>query len=458
MSISGSGDAHVNATEAHRGARWPAPATSPTRAIRTTCRAASRAPARSKRRTERGAARLAHRLSRPTGRITGLNAAGGRPRCRHNRRRRPPCPACCNLHFANRFETLADQLVRRLGEQAAGRSAFEADEVIVPSAAITRRLIIELARRQGVCANVNFSYLARWLWQQTDAAGARLPESAQFDADVFAWRILAAFEDAAWSAAQPRLSAWLAQADAVMRHELARRVAGLFDQYLTYRPEWLEAWFRNETVALPRRRRRRRARPAMAGRAVAPPRRRDGQRRPPSDPGAAGAARRARHRPGRHRHAARQRPRVLPADDAAGAPGAAAAAGHARRPACLRAQPEPGVLVRRRRPRRLAWLAARGEADVPRAGQPPARRLGPADAVGAGPAGRRRRPTAWSTTPLRAGRLRQRARRAAGRGAGDDASSRPARWPRWPATAASRCTSATRSRASSRCCTTACSR
>ena len=66
-----------------------------------------------------------------------------------------------NLHFANRFETLADQLVRRLGQPAPGRSAFEADEVIVPSAAITRRLIIELSRHQGICANVNFSYLAR---------------------------------------------------------------------------------------------------------------------------------------------------------------------------------------------------------------------------------------------------------------------------------------------------------
>ena len=156
-----------------------------------------------------------------------------------------------NLHVANRFETLADELARRLGEQAPGRSAFDADEVIVPSAAITRRLIIELARRQGVCANVNFSYLARWLWQQTAHLLPKLPESALFDADVFAWRILAAFEDTAWATAQPRLSAWLAQADAVMRHELAVRVAGLFDQYLTYRPEWMEAWFRGETIALP---------------------------------------------------------------------------------------------------------------------------------------------------------------------------------------------------------------
>ncbi len=156
-----------------------------------------------------------------------------------------------HLHFANRFETLADQLVARLGEQAPDRSPFDADEVIVPSAAITRRLIIELARRQGVCANVNFSYLARWLWQRTAHLMPRLPESALFDADVFAWRILAAFDDAAWAGAQPRLAAWLAHADPVMRHELARRVAGLFDDYLTYRPEWMGAWFRGERVALP---------------------------------------------------------------------------------------------------------------------------------------------------------------------------------------------------------------
>src|ERR1700761_4702332 len=125
-----------------------------------------------------------------------------------------------SLHFANRFETLADQLVRGLGEQVPGRSPFEADEVIVPSAAITRRLIIELARRQGVCANVEFSYLAHWLWRQTERLVPDWPESARFDADVFAWRIVAAFDDASWSRAQPRLAAWLAQADPVMRHEL----------------------------------------------------------------------------------------------------------------------------------------------------------------------------------------------------------------------------------------------
>jgi len=157
-----------------------------------------------------------------------------------------------NLHFANRFETLVDTLVERLGEQAQapGRSPFSADEVIVPSAAITRRLVTDLARRHRVCANVRFSYLAHWLWEQTQRLMPELPQAASFDADVLAWRILAAFEDAAWAGAQPRLSAWLARADAVMRYELALRVAALFEQYLTYRPEWLEAWAAGRAVDL----------------------------------------------------------------------------------------------------------------------------------------------------------------------------------------------------------------
>jgi exodeoxyribonuclease V gamma subunit len=154
------------------------------------------------------------------------------------------------LHFANRFETLASQLVERLGAQAPGRSVFDADEVIVPSAAITRRLITDLATHQRVCANVRFSYLAQWLWDQTARLLPELSTAAKLDADVLSWRILAAFEDSAWVAGQPRLSAWLARADAVMRRELAVSVAGLFDQYLTFRPEWLEAWFQHRSVDL----------------------------------------------------------------------------------------------------------------------------------------------------------------------------------------------------------------
>jgi exodeoxyribonuclease V gamma subunit len=71
-----------------------------------------------------------------------------------------------------------------------------------------------------------------------------------FDPAVLAWRIAAAFEEPAWRAGHERLAAYLQHSDAVMRYELATRLAGLFDQYITFRPEWLAAWSRGESVDL----------------------------------------------------------------------------------------------------------------------------------------------------------------------------------------------------------------
>jgi exodeoxyribonuclease V gamma subunit len=51
-------------------------------------------------------------------------------------------------------------------------------------------------------------------------------------------------------AANPRLASYLGGADEVMRFELAGRVAGLFDQYITYRPDWLAAWRLGRTADL----------------------------------------------------------------------------------------------------------------------------------------------------------------------------------------------------------------
>jgi exodeoxyribonuclease V gamma subunit len=155
-----------------------------------------------------------------------------------------------NLHFSNRTETLVDELASRLGVEGRSGSPFDAAQVIVPSAAIRRHLTLALARRHGVCANVGFSWLASWLWSQIVRLVPGVSPQSPFDPEVLTWRILAAFEDTAWRGAEPRLAAYLERADPVMRHELAARVAGLFDQYLTYRPDWLDAWADERLVDL----------------------------------------------------------------------------------------------------------------------------------------------------------------------------------------------------------------
>ncbi|WP_241014727.1 exodeoxyribonuclease V subunit gamma, partial [Burkholderia sp. Ac-20379] len=150
-----------------------------------------------------------------------------------------------HLFFSNRHETLADALIDHLASHPGAAGPWAAQQVIVPSAALRRRLELDVAARHGICANVQFSYLAQWLWAQIGQV-LHVPPRSPFAPDRLVWRcyrLLAseAGEAAPWLAS-PRLAAYLAAADAPMRYELAHRLAAVFDHYLTYRPEWLTAW------------------------------------------------------------------------------------------------------------------------------------------------------------------------------------------------------------------------
>jgi exodeoxyribonuclease V gamma subunit len=56
--------------------------------------------------------------------------------------------------------------------------------------------------------------------------------------------------DAEFVARHERLAAYLGDADEVMRFELACRVAALLEQYVTYRPDWLQAWHQGHSAEL----------------------------------------------------------------------------------------------------------------------------------------------------------------------------------------------------------------
>ncbi|HWI81737.1 exodeoxyribonuclease V subunit gamma [Ramlibacter sp.] len=146
------------------------------------------------------------------------------------------------VHFSNRYETLARLLMAPLGGTRG--DVFARDQVVVPSAAVQRQLTLALADRHGVCANIEFVYLARWLWQQVARVVPGVAAESPFDPAALAWRVHAAFGDAAFVGAHPRLAAYLqaAGSDDVMRYELAVQVAALLEQYVTYRTDWLARW------------------------------------------------------------------------------------------------------------------------------------------------------------------------------------------------------------------------
>jgi len=150
------------------------------------------------------------------------------------------------VSFSNRFETLLDGLLDTLAEPPA--SPFEPQQVIVPSTAIRRRIELAAADRFGICANVEFAFLGQWLWRQI---GRLVPvaDVSPFSPPILVWRIHALLGERAFVDTHPRLQKYLHGADARMRYELALRIASLFDQYITYRGDWLATWLEGATVA-----------------------------------------------------------------------------------------------------------------------------------------------------------------------------------------------------------------
>ncbi|AMV42936.1 exodeoxyribonuclease V subunit gamma [Paraburkholderia caribensis] len=153
------------------------------------------------------------------------------------------------LFYSNRYDVLVGALLDGLA--ATPSSPWTAQPVIVPSAAVRRRLELDIAARQGVCANIEFSYLAQWLWTQIGGVIKDVPKSSPFSPDRLVWRCYRLLGDAdearPWNAS-PRLRSYLDAADAPMRYELARRVATVLDHYLTYRPEWLLQWQKGGSI------------------------------------------------------------------------------------------------------------------------------------------------------------------------------------------------------------------
>jgi exodeoxyribonuclease V gamma subunit len=144
------------------------------------------------------------------------------------------------LTFANQYETLRDALLSAVADGPA--SPFSAEQIIIPSVALRQDLTLSMATRYGVCANVNFAYLAQWLWRQIGKVVPGIESESPFAAPVLAWRIFQILSDKRFAGGFPRLANYLEAVDPVAQLDFATRVAALFEQYMTYRPDWLANW------------------------------------------------------------------------------------------------------------------------------------------------------------------------------------------------------------------------
>jgi exodeoxyribonuclease V gamma subunit len=145
------------------------------------------------------------------------------------------------IFTSNRMEVLAERLAEVL---RAPRSApMTPETIIVQSRGMERWLSMELARLNGISANVRFPFPNAFLESAFRAVADVAPTTSAFDPDATAFRIMGLIDAHSRRPEFDSLRHYLAEdPQAVKRYQLARKIADLFDQYLVFRPEMIARW------------------------------------------------------------------------------------------------------------------------------------------------------------------------------------------------------------------------
>ncbi|MDH3589419.1 MAG: exodeoxyribonuclease V subunit gamma, partial [Gammaproteobacteria bacterium] len=139
---------------------------------------------------------------------------------------------------SNRLEILA----AHLGEALCAAGPLAPDTIVVPNPGVARWLWLQLAQQHGISANLDCILPGSFIWRVFHCLLPGIPENSPYEPDVMAWRIHRLLLDARGDPAFSQLGDWRDTDDDRRRFELAQRTAQLFDQYIVYRPDWIERW------------------------------------------------------------------------------------------------------------------------------------------------------------------------------------------------------------------------
>jgi exodeoxyribonuclease V gamma subunit len=152
------------------------------------------------------------------------------------------------LHTSNRLETLARRLAESI--QRPMCSVLQPELVVVQSQGMARWLKLELARRNGVCANGSFPFPKVFCSQVLSANSASPGGAPALERELMLWLIMRVLPELLDQPEFSPLKDYLSDAaDIRKRFQLSAQIANLIDQYLVFRPDLILAWDRGLSAA-----------------------------------------------------------------------------------------------------------------------------------------------------------------------------------------------------------------
>ena len=153
----------------------------------------------------------------------------------------PRTPPGLRLFTSNQLETLADQLADRMRSPLA--SPLLPEFIVVRHRGVERWLRLELARRLGISANLQFFFPEEISHELFRTVTPDAPLESAARRDTLVWRIVQSLPALLDRRGFDPVRHYLGQQpDPRKLVQLASRLAQLFEQYLIYRPEMVLDW------------------------------------------------------------------------------------------------------------------------------------------------------------------------------------------------------------------------
>ena len=144
------------------------------------------------------------------------------------------------LHTSNRLELLGDALANL--SVSFPLAPLEKETVVLQSGGMARWVMMHLAARLGVSANLDFPFPNSFVDRvfraviPVDVAGKRLEKQ------VLKWQLLKVLPELVCRPEFAELAVYMEGASDLKKYQLAGRLADIFDQYLIFRPELILKW------------------------------------------------------------------------------------------------------------------------------------------------------------------------------------------------------------------------
>lgn len=145
---------------------------------------------------------------------------------------------------------LADELLKQF-EANPLQNPLSPEIFVVQNHGMAHWLSLYIAEENGIAANLKFEFPAERIWSLIRMIDSDIPDTLPSDRQPMAWSILKILrndQDPTLAVLQEYVKEEDTLKREMRRWKLSGRIADVFDQYLTYRPEMLISWEKNRMV------------------------------------------------------------------------------------------------------------------------------------------------------------------------------------------------------------------